>query len=139
MENFVTWDASYELGIDVIDKQHKHLVNLMNQLYTACLADRGELDEAFKQVMKELVEYVAFHFKDEEKLMESIHYAGLNAHKQTHERFIKEILTTVQAYQKGKQLAPNAFVRFLRDWLFNHILVHDKDWSRHYFAVKTPL
>ncbi|MGP1594811.1 MAG: bacteriohemerythrin [Treponema sp.] len=136
MVNFVTWDTSYDLGIEVIDKQHKHLVNLMNQLYNACLDDKGVLDETFKSVMKELVDYVVFHFKDEEKIMEAINYAGLKAHKQTHERFIKEILTSVQAYQNGKQLVPNTFVRFLRDWLFNHILVDDKDWSRHYFAAK---
>ncbi|MGP1577414.1 MAG: bacteriohemerythrin [Treponema sp.] len=137
MKNFVSWNSSYDLGIDVIDKQHRHLVNLMNQLYNACLEDKGVLDETFKLVMKELVDYVLFHFSAEEKLMESIHYTELKAHKQTHEHFIREVLASVQAYQKGKQLVPNTFVRFLRDWLFNHILLDDKAWARHYFAVKT--
>ena len=93
--------------------------------------------ELFKPfVMKELVEYVMFHFKDEEGIMESINYPGLREHKMQHELFIKEILSSVNAYKNGKQLIPNSFVRFLRDWLFNHILVDDKEWARHYFAVK---
>ena len=53
-----------------------------------------------------------------------------------HELFIKEILNAVNAYKNGKQFVPNSFVRFLRDWLFNHILIDDKEWARHYFAVK---
>ena len=134
--NFVSWNTSYNVGVDSVDKQHQHLVDLINQLYNACLDDKAVLDETFKDVMKELVEYVMFHFKDEEGIMESINYPALREHKMQHELFIKEILSSVNAYKNGKQFVPNSFVRFLRDWLFNHILVDDKEWARHYFAVK---
>ena len=86
--------------------------------------------------MKDLVDYVIFHFKDEESIMEQINYPGVKEHKQKHELFVKEILKSANAYTHGKQFVPNSFVRFLRDWLFNHILIDDKAWARHYFAVK---
>ena len=75
------------------------------------------------------------HFKDEETIMEAIQYPGLREHKQKHEQFVKEILSAVNAYKNGKQFVPNSFVRFLRDWLFNHILIDDKAWARYYFSV----
>lgn len=71
-----------------------------------------------------------------ESIMEEINYPGLKEHKQKHELFVKEILKSVNAYKNGKQFVPNSFVRFLRDWLFNHILIDDKAWSLHYFSVK---
>ncbi|AGT44276.1 bacteriohemerythrin [Treponema pedis] len=137
MSDFISWDANYDVGIQHVDKQHKHLVDLMNELYKACTSSgKEEVDEKFKDVMKEMVEYVLVHFKDEEKIMESINYPKLKEHKQKHEFFIKEVLASVSAYTKGKQFVPNTFVRFLRDWLFNHILIDDKEMSRYYFSVK---
>ena len=136
MANFVSWNTSYNVGVDSVDKQHRHLVDLINALYGACLDEKSVLDETFRNVMKELVEYVMIHFKDEEKIMESINYPGLAAHKQQHELFVKEVLAAVNAYKSGRQFVPNAFVRVLRDWLFNHILIDDKEWARHYFTVK---
>ena len=136
MVNFVTWDASYEVGIEKVDKQHKHLVSLTNELYNACLGEKGELEEKFKEVMKELVEYVMIHFKDEEAIMEEIDYPDIAEHKQKHEKFVKEILVSVNAYKNGKQFVPNAFVRFLRDWLFNHILLTDKEMAKYYLSLQ---
>lgn len=136
MEDFVSWDASYDVGVASVDQQHRHLVDLINSLYNACLGERAELEETFRDVMKELVDYVMFHFKDEESIMEQINYPGVKEHKQKHELFVKEILKSANAYTHGRQFVPNSFARFLRDWLFNHILIDDKAWARHYFAVK---
>ncbi|MEL3905635.1 MAG: bacteriohemerythrin [Treponema sp.] len=135
MQNFVSWDPSYDVGVDSVDRQHRHLVSLINNLYNACLGEKAELEETFREVMKELVEYVMIHFKDEETIMESISYPTLKEHKQKHELFVKEILHSVNAYKNGKQFVPNSFVRFLRDWLFNHILIDDKEWAKYYFSV----
>ena len=136
MARFIEWDSKYDVGIEAVDKQHRHLVDLMNDLYDACIGERLELDQKFKDVMKELVDYVMVHFKDEEKIMEAIKYTNLKEHKQTHEGFIKEMLSSVSAYTNGKQLVPNSFVRFLRDWLFNHILIDDKEWARYYYSIR---
>ncbi len=136
MEDFVSWDTSYDVGVASVDQQHRHSVDLINSLYNACLGEKAELEETFRDVMKDLVDYVIFHFKDEESIMEQINYPGVKEHKQKHELFVKEILKSANAYTHGKQFVPNSFVRFLRDWLFNHILIDDKAWARHYFAVK---
>ena len=65
MARFIEWDSKYDVGVEAVDKQHRHLVDLMNDLYDACIGERLELDQKFKDVMKELVDYVMVHFKDE--------------------------------------------------------------------------
>ena len=109
---------------------------LINSLYNACLDEKNILEETFTSVMKEMVEYVMIHFRDEEAIMESVNYPQLKEHKKKHEAFVKEVLTAVTAYRNGKQFVPNTFVRFLRDWLFNHILVCDREMAKYYFTVK---
>ena len=136
MADFVSWDSSYDVKIEIVDKQHRHLVALMNELYNACLGEKGALEQKFRDVMKELVDYVLVHFKDEERIMEAINYPKLKEHQQKHQDFVKTMLGSVNAYTSGKQFVPNTFVRFLRDWLFNHILIEDKELSRYYFSVK---
>ncbi|WP_428771640.1 hemerythrin family protein [Treponema sp. HNW] len=135
MSDFIVWDPSFDVGIEIVDRQHRHLVHLTNMLYNACLGEKGELDEKFREVMKELVDYVLFHFKDEERLMEGMKYPHFQEHKHKHESFVKEILTSVNAYTQGKQFVPNNFVRFLRDWLFDHILITDKEMAKYYFSL----
>ena len=71
--------------------------------------------------------------------MGEVNYPGLPEHRQIHQQFIKKILSAVDDYQNGKQFVPNSFVRFLRDWLFNHILVNDKEMAKYYFSVKNTL
>ena len=125
MDKFIEWDVSYEVGIFSVDAQHKHLVELTNQLYEACTGTQQKLDEQFRSVMKELVDYVMFHFKDD-----------LKEHKQKHEQFVKEILLAVSEYKDGKQFVPANFAFFLRDWLFNHILMTDKQMAKYYLSLK---
>ncbi|HUX36663.1 MAG TPA: bacteriohemerythrin [Rectinemataceae bacterium] len=134
MAKFVEWDQKYNVGIPLIDAQHKHLIQLTNGLFDACTKDKETMDVEFREVMKESVDYVLVHFRDEEELMRNSRYEQFGEHKKKHEEFIKTILEAVQEYKEGKKFVPNNFARFLRDWLFDHIAINDKEFSRHYFS-----
>lgn len=136
MDNFIAWNSSYEVGIYSVDAQHKHLVDLTNRLYRACTGEKQDLAKEFQTVMKELVDYVMFHFKDEERIMQEVDYPNFKEHKQKHEQFIKEILSAVSEYTEGQKFVPDNFAFFLRDWLFNHILMTDKVMAKYYLAQK---
>ncbi len=136
MDNFIAWNSSYEVGIYSVDTQHKHLVDLTNRLYRACTGEKQDLAKEFQTVMKELVDYVMFHFKDEERIMQEVDYPNFKEHKQKHEQFIKEILSAVSEYTEGQKFVPDNFAFFLRDWLFNHILMTDKVMAKYYLAQK---
>ena len=122
----VQWQSSYSVGMKLIDEQHMELINLTNKLFSNCLAGQENTRAAFLQVIREVVDYVSYHFSTEEKIMERVEYPGFAIHKQQHGDFIREVISKVDDFNAGKPRAPLAFVYFLRDWVLHHVAVSDK-------------
>ena len=127
--DIVTWSDKYAVGIEMLDSQHRMLVELTNQLYSACNMGGKVLSAAFQDAMHKIVEYVRFHFSAELKLLNSVNYPDYNHHKKMHDDLIHEILNAAKEYNEGKMLTPYNFVRTLKDWIFSHIAVYDKEYS----------
>jgi hemerythrin len=68
----VFWEDKYATGIEVIDTQHKKLIDITNELYRACLSRSQTLDAVFKESMGRMVEYVRYHFTAEQELLQRI-------------------------------------------------------------------
>jgi len=130
-KEIVSWGPKYATGIIVIDKQHKELVDLTNKLYHACLNRSEDVETAFKSAMHSLVEYVCFHFRDEQELLRQIKFPNYVEHKKEHEDLIKEILEASKNYGAGYKFVPNHCVRTLKDWIFGHIAVTDKTFASY--------
>ena len=127
----VTWEDSYITGIELVDLQHKELVDITNQLFQACLSGNDKVAIVFKDTMAHMVEYVRYHFAVEQELMKRINYPNYYSHKMQHDHFVKEIISAAAEYNDGKKFAPNLFVRTLKDWVFSHIAYYDKSYA-HY-------
>jgi len=125
----VAWDDKYNTGIELIDNQHKQLIELTNELYTACRATESVLNAVFKEAMSRMVGYVRYHFEAEIKLQMAIKYPDYQNHKKKHDILIKDILDSVKSHNEGKKFVPNNFVRLLRDWILSHIAVEDKNYA----------
>ena len=125
----ITWDHKYDTGIEVLDNQHKQLIEMTNELYNACMKGDKLLSDLFKETMHHMVEYVHFHFSAELKFMKSINYPGYHDHKLMHDKLIKDILAAAKDAKDDKKFVPNNFVRILRDWIIGHIAVYDKDYA----------
>ncbi|MCL1815112.1 MAG: bacteriohemerythrin [Treponema sp.] len=123
----VTWEEKYVIGIELIDTQHKELLNLTNELYRACLT--GEEGPMFKEIMHRMVEYVRFHFNAEQKLLEKINYPLFLEHKKQHDDMVKSILDAAKDFNEGKKFVANNFVRTLKDWVFGHIALADRKYA----------
>ena len=128
MNAIVKWSEKFEVGIDHIDKQHKDLIKLTNDLYKACRTVT-KLNKTFKNTMSQMVEYVRFHFSTEIEMLERINYPNVAVHKKQHDEMVKNILISVQDYNAGNKFVPNSFVRDLEDWIFSHIAISDRDYS----------
>ncbi|MDR0312785.1 MAG: bacteriohemerythrin [Treponema sp.] len=133
---FVKWIPEYEVGIKLIDAQHRELVSLANDLYRACVATDNSIGAVFKEAMSKMVEYVRFHFQAENVLLERIGYPDYQAHRKEHETLIKKILEAAKEYDKGNKLVPNHFVRTLKDWVFSHIAVTDQRFAIYVSELK---
>jgi hemerythrin len=133
----IAWSDVYKTGIDLIDNQHKELVNLTNELYRACFSTSDVLQSVFKEAMSRMVEYVKFHFSAEVELLARINFPDLAEHKKQHAELVTKILEAAKDHSDGKKFVPNAFVRTLKDWIFSHIAVYDKNYALYVSAQKS--
>lgn len=124
---FVAWKSDYSVGIDSIDRQHKKLVNLINQLQTA--ADYSTGEDLEREVLDELVDYTRTHFSYEEGLMEQNGYPDFKPHQAQHIKMIRKVEDILTEYEQNHAVAMQDAVDFLRDWLINHINDTDKQYS----------
>jgi hemerythrin len=127
----VNWDEKYDTGIELIDEQHKALVEIINDLYLACTEDYEDTDAVFKETLKRMVDYVRFHFGAEQKLLEHIKYPKFTEHKKQHDTMVNDILEAAKEYNEGRRFVPNHFVRTLRDWVFSHIALSDQLYASY--------
>ncbi|MDR1868069.1 MAG: bacteriohemerythrin [Treponema sp.] len=128
----VEWDERFSVGIDAMDNQHKKLFELTNNLYAACLKGKDAVNKYFYEVIHETVDYIRFHFTAEERILEQIQYPRLVEHRKEHEAFVQRVLNDVKEFEDGRAFVPNAFVRFLKDWILTHIAVSDREGYAKY-------
>lgn len=130
----VTWRSEYNLGVEEIDNQHRSLVDLVNQVWES-IVFQAEWSKVLELVLR-LEQYTVAHFAAEEAYMQAIAYPDLEAHKKIHQQFIARIDAEKQAALKNGRLTLG-LVEFLRQWLLDHILGHDKEATE--FAKKAQL
>ena len=127
---YMAWDPKFELGIPVIDNQHKKLVSLCNTLYEGLMkskaAEKADWQASLTDTLRECVDYVKTHFHDEEAIMRAAGYENYATHKRAHEDFIHKVLNTTHEFNKATFSTALQFVRFLYDWILGHIAHEDK-------------
>jgi len=127
-KRYIEWKPEYDVGIESIDRQHRKLVGLINNLQTAVYYSTGE--EFERKALDELVDYTRTHFKYEEGLMEQNGYPDFESHRAEHERMIARVDEVLEAYRQDQENAMKKAVAFLRGWLINHINGTDKQYSQ---------
>ncbi|MFZ2306731.1 MAG: bacteriohemerythrin [Rhodoferax sp.] len=116
-ETTILWTQDLNTGIDVLDNQHKRIVDYINQLGSAIkLRDRG----AVGAVLNELVDYTISHFAFEESLQEEAGYQYAKPHKAVHEVFIKRVAKFQEKHDSGEDVAAQLHA-MLSTWLIHHI------------------
>lgn len=116
-------------GIPEIDKEHKKLFLLINEIYDLLHNDR--LKDKYREVRKILAElrrYTVEHFANEEAYMESIHDAELELQKKEHKAFRQKIadLDVLDIGEvQDQQETLEELMQYLTRWLYHHILGSD--------------
>lgn len=128
MAQLLEWTPDLSVGIDIIDAQHKRIVEYINQLHEARI--HGDKD-AIARVIEELVDYTLSHFSFEESMMEEAKYRFLAPHKRVHELFVRRVSEYQQRFKMGEDVATVAgdMQNTLVTWLMNHIKREDMDYG----------
>jgi len=120
----IKWKDSWNIGIDIIDDQHKTLMNLLNRII--------DKDVDSKELLIELVNYSGKHFSDEESLMFKKNYPedDFNYHREEHKNFTDLLLDISFEFLKSRFINHDEllskFKFFCFTWFEVHVVNTDK-------------
>jgi hemerythrin-like metal-binding protein len=130
----IEWKPEYEVGIKTVDDQHKHLIDLMNNLEGS--KGHGNESKVIHDTFYELVDYTKYHFSEEEKFLESFEYDNLHVHKAQHKVLVKQIVDLLNELKNVEYEVGDKLTNMLKNWLIKHVLHHDKIYAKQYLARK---
>ncbi|WP_221794821.1 bacteriohemerythrin [Oceanobacter mangrovi] len=125
---YFEWNTSYDIGVDIIDSQHRRIADYVNGLDEAIKSDDKA---AVFDLMELLKDYTFDHFAFEEQLMERAGYPLLDAHLVVHQRFRAKVNDFEYALRSGDD--PIGVARKIRNeltrWLIQHIQHEDQNYA----------
>ena len=133
------FDDSLKTGNATIDEQHRWLFALSARVAEkigACsLEPEGDagcedaVEDAVTDAVYGLVDYIAEHFGDEERLMASAGYPLKGVHAALHEELSAHVGTYMLRFANGDDVAATDLTEFFNQWLTSHIMVHDRQFT----------
>ena len=124
---YFKWNNDFDIGVADMNAQHKILIGIMNEIYN--LNQKGATKPELASAIGKLDSYTRFHFRDEEKYMESIGYDDLERHRLIHENLLAELEKHSSDFKKHHNGLSEDFFYFLRYWLSTHIQHIDRKYG----------
>ena len=121
---FFEWKDSMSVGHRMIDRDHKMLIQYINEMHAAMMAGKGK--DIVGAILNKLVAYTKDHFGREEIVWRTGRYSDLEKHRKEHADLLKTVGEFQAKYDKGTVALSIDLMDFLRRWLENHILKSDK-------------
>ena len=119
----IIWKDEFNTNIDEIDKQHRFLVNRINELIE--LKIMKEESANLYPILLLLVGYAQFHFEYEENLWSKLEVSDLAEHIEEHKKFSLAIDNFNELYINGTRDIDDELLIFLNRWWTSHILEKD--------------
>lgn len=116
---FIQWDGSLSVDHPNIDKDHKHLIEIINRLHDAIEQKHGE--DIIGEVLSELADYTSEHFTREEHVMIHFRYPELDEHRRQHVDLINQLSKLIHNFELGRATVTPDTMEFLRHWLIDHV------------------
>lgn len=127
MANQLVWQDRYNIGVEIIDKEHRKLFSILNKLF-----DFGKQEEKSQWVCQEAIKYfrdhALQHFTEEEAYMDAIHYEGLDMHRRIHKTFRERTLPALERELEATKYSMDSVNHFLgvcAGWMIGHTLIED--------------
>ena len=126
------FDDNLITGNEMIDGQHRELIEKINKLLDSCQNGSGKRSAI--TTLDYLADYTEFHFSEEAKLQEEIGYPGIEAHKKEHDR-LREVVKELYNMLEEEEGPSNSFVeqvnRNVIEWLYGHIKTFDRSVAEY--------
>ncbi len=122
---YIVWSKENELGIPIIDEQHRGLISTINTLYHFIRARQGV--EILNSTLAVVRHYSEIHFQTEIALIRDAGYAGVEEHMALHSGFLgRSREVAEEAIEHGE---PEILLKFLKEWWLMHIGHEDRKYA----------
>lgn len=113
------WNQKFDLGVRQIDKQHRKLIELINDVHDAFATQKPSSE--IQKILSALSEYTHKHFAEEEALMRSSGYVDLQRHQLLHQKIRQQLLNYIETYKQKQDAVAPEILTFLQTWLAAHV------------------
>lgn len=124
---YIVWNKDNEIGIPIIDEQHRVAVGTINSLFYFMQMKRGVA--ALRPTLNVLEQYTKIHFETEEELMKLHGFRDLDAHLLLHRDLQSQ--THEVLHEALANNDPTIVLNFLKDWWLDHINKQDRKFAEH--------
>ncbi len=118
----------YLVGIESIDNEHRVLFEIADEIYQLCINEFvPDKYDNIAGLIQRLKDYTEMHFDHEEAYMESIQYKRMFTQKVQHDNFKRKLESMdLESMDENQDQAIQDLLKFVTDWLVEHILETDK-------------
>ena len=118
----IEWKPQYNLGIPVVDEQHRAIVATINSLHFAIQNEQGE--NILQPVINMVKEYTRIHFEIEENFFRICDFPDLESHQEMHKELGRLVSQIGEKSIEDKN--PLDFLNFLKEWFIDHVCQKDR-------------
>lgn len=120
----VDWHESWNSGHPEIDKQHKELIHLSNELAHIAL-ERENIEKVLDQ-LQIIMTHVIDHFHYEESILFEVGYDQYESHKAEHNALIDRFQKLLEDAKANKVSIKQCFDQIAGTLIIGHLLHYDK-------------
>ena len=121
------WRKEMDTQIEIIDFQHKQFFAIGREIEQLIIIKCiGVTDEQLLKIVCGLRDYVAYHFYEEESLMQQVDYPELEQHKAEHQEGVRKVqMIDFHRLSENPLEGLKAIKDTMQEWSFQHMLVTD--------------
>jgi len=121
---YIRWTDCNNLGIPILDEQHRSIVSTLNTLHH--FIRLGKSESIIDAILNTLDQHTSIHFTTEEQLLLKSGYPDLNKHISSHRRLLQK--TNQIICSPDGRLQEGEILRFFKDWWLDHIHTEDREY-----------
>ena len=131
--DFVELGYEYQLGVPVIDKQHRELAKQLNNAIKHCTGKKTDEKKFYDKSMRKSIDFLRNHFETEEEILSRTKYENFSNHKSNHKKILEEIIKLNDDIEENKiELDLFYVTTFIKERIMKHLKTYDLNTKKYF-------
>lgn len=122
----------FQFGIPVVDLQHIHLLYTFVDLAYVLEKGSENLQRQYEESFSRIMDFTSEHFFLEAEIFKRFNFPGKKEHLVQHGEFINKLKKRSRETADGNPQVGRELVSDMMSWLFDHILVEDRQYVQFF-------